>query len=258
MVLQIGEQSPRVVSFTYNAAMADFIPSRPSPGRLTMRLAIYFFLLFASIIVAMQLLPEIFKYLPFGGRHALEGMSSGNSAMDMLRSVSGSTPNVAEANDLDSVEAVILFVVGHLTGTLLLMLPITWTYSAINWDIGFRRGFMRALMVLPLCATTVVLLIQDSLALAFGLAALVAAVRFRVALDEAMDGIFIFAAICVGLAAGIGYLGVAMVMSLFFCFTNVAMWALEYGRNPSDEARMARKKAKLGQAAPDVTKPVDL
>lgn len=238
--------------------MTDLIPSRPSPGRLTIRLAIYFFLLITSIIVALQFLPEIFKYLPFGGRHALEGMPTGTSTADLLRSVTGSTPNVAEANNLDTVEAVILFVVGHLTGTLILMLPITWTYSAINWDSGFRKGFVRALMVLPLCATTVVLLIQDSLALAFGLAALVAAVRFRVSLDEAMDGIFIFAAICVGLAAGIGYLGVATVMSLFFCFTNVAMWALEYGRNPGDEARIARKKAKLGQTAPEVTKTVDL
>jgi hypothetical protein len=238
--------------------MTDLIPSRPSPVRLAIRLAIYFFLLITSIIVALQLVPEIFKYLPFGGRHALEGTPTGTSAADLLRSVTGSTPNVAEANDLDSVEAVILFVVGHLTGTLILMLPITWTYSAIHWDVGFRRGFVRALMVLPLCATTVVLLIQDSLALAFGLAALVAAVRFRVALDEAMDGIFIFAAICVGLAAGIGYLGVATVMSLFFCFTNLAMWALEYGRNPSDEARIARKKAKLGQSAAEVTKTMDL
>jgi uncharacterized membrane protein YhiD involved in acid resistance len=70
-------------------------------------------------------------------------------------------------------------------------------------------------------------------------------VRFRVALDEAMDGIFIFAAICVGLAAGVGYLGVALVMSLFFCFANTVMWAANYGNNPVDEARIIRKRSKL-------------
>ena len=100
-------------------------------------------------------------------------------------------------------------------------------------------------MVLPICATTVVLLIQDSLALAFGLAALVAAVRFRVSLDDAMDGIFIFAAICVGLAAGVGYLGVALMMSVFFCFANTIMWAADYGKNPVDQARIARRRSKL-------------
>ena len=100
------------------------------------------------------------------------------------------------------------------------MIPITWTYRAVNYDVGFSKTFLRTLIILPICAATTVLLIQDSLALAFGLAALVAAVRFRVSLDEAMDGIFMFAAVFVGLAAGIGYLGVAAIMAAFFCFSN--------------------------------------
>ena len=223
--------------------MADQLPEPMSPRRLAVRLAVYFFVLLASIIALLEFAPEAFRYLPFGGRDALEGVS-GTSAADIMRAVSGSAPSVAETDSLMSVEAIFLFVVGHLTGTILLMLPITWTYTAVNYEAGFRKSFVRALIILPLCATTTVLLIQDSLALAFGLAALVAAVRFRVALDEAIDGIFIFAAVCVGLAAGIGYLGVALVMSLFFCFANVIMWAIDYGRNPGDDARLARKRAK--------------
>jgi hypothetical protein len=35
-----------------------------------------------------------------------------------------------------------------------------------------------------------------------------------------IDGINVFAAIGVGLSAGIGAMGVAAVMTLFFCFTN--------------------------------------
>ncbi len=96
------------------------------------------------------------------------------------------------------------------------------------------------------------MLIQDSLALAFGLAALVAAVRFRVSLNEAMDGIFIFAAVCVGLAAGIGYLGVATVMGAFFCFSNLILWKMDYGRNPVDDARQRKKRAKLDVLKPDL------
>ena len=226
--------------------MTDPVVQAVTPGRLAVRLGFYFFIFFATIIVASQFVPEIFKFLPFGGRDALEGVAKGaTSAKDILESLSGSEPNAAQSAELKSVETVILFVVGHLTGTILLMIPITWTYSATHWDVGFSRSFVRALMVLPLCATTVVLLIQDSLALAFGLAALVAAVRFRVSLDEAMDGIYIFAAVCVGLAAGIGYLGVAAVMSLFFCYASIFMWATGYGENPVDDQRQAKKRAKL-------------
>lgn len=228
--------------------MREIRPEPVSPRQLTLRLAVYFFVLLAAIIAMTQFWPEVFRYLPFGGRDALEG-ASGSSKSELLRSVSGYTPSAVEANNLDSVETVIAFVVGHLTGTVLLMLPITWTYTAVNYEAGFRKNFVRSLIILPLCATTTVLLIQDSLALAFGLAALVAAVRFRVTLDDAMDGIFIFAAVCVGLAAGIGYLGVALMMSMFFCFSSVVMWALDYGQNPGDAARLNRKRAKQKRSA---------
>ena len=90
-----------------------------------------------------------------------------------------------------------------------------------------------------------VLLIQDSLALAFGLAALVAAVRFRVRLPDALDGIYVFAAICVGLASGIGYLGVGVVMTIFFCYASVILWGMDYGANPVEAAKQARKLAEL-------------
>jgi len=125
------------------------------------------------------------------------------------------------------------------------MLPVTWTYAAIKREVGYRKSFARALIVLPIIAATTVLLIQNNLALAFGLAAMVAAVRFRVALQEAIDGIFIFASICVGLAAGIGHLGAAAAMALFFCLTNAVLWKIDYGRNPIDDLRAEKKKAKL-------------
>ena len=216
-----------------------------SPRGLTTRLAVYYFALFASVIAVINYWPDAMQYLPFGGRHALEGTEV-QSAADFLKSVSSeSSKPIVGMDNARPVQTVILFVVGHLSGTILLMLPITWTYTAVNFETGFRRSFARALIVLPICATTVVLLIQDSLALAFGLAALVAAVRFRVSLDEAMDGIYIFAAICVGLAAGVGYLGVALMMSLFFCSANTIMWAANYGNNPVEEARITRKRSKL-------------
>jgi hypothetical protein len=87
------------------------------------------------------------------------------------------------------------------------------------------------------------MLIQNNLTLAFGLAAMVAAVRFRVSLGEAIDGIYIFSSICIGLAAGIGHLGIAAVMALFFCFTNVPLWIFDFGQNPIDNSRIAKKRA---------------
>ena len=106
---------------------------------------------------------------------------------------------------------------------------------------------MRALILSPIAATDVVLLLQNSPALAFGPAALVAALRFRVSLPEAIDGIYIFVAICAGLAAGVGHMGVALMMTLVFTLANAIMWQTDYGRNPIDDARRDVAAARLAR-----------
>ena len=224
-----------------------------------MQLAIYFAVLMGVMIVLAQTRPGVLQYLPLGGTDALTGVD----VSEMKDSLSGEKTEpqspmkdlLTDENAVDKIMYISLFVIGHLTGTLIIMMPITWTYRTINFESGFSKTYVRALIVLPICATTTVLLIQDSLALAFGLAALVAAVRFRVALDEAMDGIFIFAAICVGLAAGIGYLGVAFIMSIFFCFTNLFLWMFDYGRNPVDDMKRQKRRDKLELARSDRSPP---
>jgi len=212
-----------------------------SPVRLARNLTIYFVIVFGVAIGLLTTQPDLVDHLPIGGNDAL-GPSVIESLSDIVRAAQ---PPPREPVAVEDIGRTALFLTAHLAGALLAMIPIAMTYRAVNYDTGFSRNFVRALFILPICATTIVLLIQDSLALAFGLAALVAAVRFRVALDEATDGIFIFAAICVGLAAGIGYLGIALIMSVFFCYVNLILWTVDYGKNPADDARLAKKRAKL-------------
>ena len=231
-----------------------------SPVRLAIQLATYFAVLLGVMIVLLQVRPDVVRYLPLGGSNALDVVDIADLP-DVLSddAPEGQTARKILITDDDAAENIghiALFVIGHLIGTIVIMLPITLTYRAMNYEAGFSKTFVRALIVLPICATTIVLLIQDSLALAFGLAALVAAVRFRVALEEAMDGIFIFAAICVGLAAGIGYLGVAFIMSVFFCFGNLILWMTDYGQNPLDDMKRRKKRDKLAPAGPDSGRPV--
>jgi hypothetical protein len=219
-----------------------------SPRQLLLKLTVYFVLLFGVVTLVGVVKSEWLSVLPIGGTDAME-ISRVN--FDEV-TVSGRFSSIdAEANNKPptarEIRLAVLFLAFGLGGTILIMLPITWTYIATRREMGYRKNFTRALVVLPICAATIVLLIQDNLALAFGLAALVAAVRFRVSLDEAIDGIYIFSSICVGLAAGIGYLGIAAVMAIFFCFTNAVLWQLEYGSNPIDEARAAKKRARLAE-----------
>jgi hypothetical protein len=222
----------------------------PSPQQLFIRLVAYFGVLISSVVVLAFVEPDALRWLPLGGSDAIEMVQSGDRGdlADFESLLNNSDAGTKTLMTAEQRGLVALFLGVSLMLTMLIMVPITWTYKATRHDTGYRKTFVRALIVLPVCATTIVLLIQDSLSLAFGLAALVAAVRFRVALQDPIDGIYIFAAICVGLAAGIGYLGVATVMAIFFCFANAVMWHLDYGRNPLDDAKDAKNRAKLEQS----------
>jgi hypothetical protein len=221
-------------------------PNPTTPVGLIFKLAVYFAIFLGGIILLVLAQPDILKLMPLGGTDAIEiaTLHIGEDGVSLTES-----NRVPDGEEYDSqvitsgqVALIVMYLSLSLGGTLMVMVPITWTYMATKRETGYRRNFVRALLILPICGTTIVLLIQDSLALAFGLAALVAAVRFRVALDEAIDGIYIFSAICVGLAAGIGYLGIGAVMALFFCMTNAVLWHMDYGQNPIDDAKREKKR----------------
>lgn len=217
-----------------------------SAQRFTLKLTAYFILLFGSVVAIGTLKPDLLSVMPVGGTDALDVVGfefEGTSLADEFAGRSQTATH--EAPTARQVGLASVFLSLSLGGTILVMLPIAWTYIATRGESGYQKSFVRALLVLPICATTVVLLVQNNLALAFGLAAMVAAVRFRVSLQEAMDGIYIFSSICVGLAAGIGHLGIAAVLAVFFCYTNILLWHLEFGRNPIDDARAEKKRRKL-------------
>jgi hypothetical protein len=216
-----------------------------SPAQLLLRLVAYYAVVIGIVVSLFAIDSDLLKYLPFGGSDALgiPGIEITESSISLDDGTSKQAREIVPTPQ--SIGAIALFLTATLVTTIVVMLPVTWTYSATRFEAGPSKVFVRTLILLPICATTVVLLIQDSLALAFGLAALVAAVRFRVALPETIDGIYIFAAICVGLAGGIGYMGVAIVMTLVFTLTSAILWQLDYGRNPIDDARQDAKAAKL-------------
>jgi hypothetical protein len=74
------------------------------------------------------------------------------------------------------------------------------------------------------------MIVVNSIALAFSLAGVVAAVRFRFTLNQPSDAMYIFVAIALGLGAGIGALGVTAVISFTFVLATLVIWKLEYGK----------------------------
>jgi len=114
--------------------------------------------------------------------------------------------------------------------TLALMLPVTWVYMSARKGEGHNQSIVQVLIVLPLIVAGIVLIVRNSLALAFSLGGVVAAVRFRTNLSDARDVVFIFLAIAVGFAAGVQVIMVALLLSMLFNFLMVLIWRFDFGR----------------------------
>ena len=97
-----------------------------------------------------------------------------------------------------------------------LMLPVTWIYIMTRRRKGFRQSVVQTLVILPIVVAGVVFMVKNSLALAFSLGGIVAAVSFRNTLRDTKDAVYIFLATGVGLAAGIQSVPFAAALSITF------------------------------------------
>jgi len=118
-------------------------------------------------------------------------------------------------------------------GALILTVPVSWAYFITSRARRIDQSFLQTIIILPVVVTGIAMIVLNSLALAFSLAGIVAAVRFRFSLDQPSDAMYIFVAIGIGLGSGIGALGVAAVISATFVFATLIIWKLEYGKTLS-------------------------
>lgn len=171
---------------------------------------------------AMGRYPVIVEYLPIGG---ISDLAASN--IETFEPI------------YKSVEKTILSPTGPLRlllasiGAIILTVPVSWAYVITSRARKIDQSFLQTIMILPIVVTGIAMIVVHSLALAFSLAGVVAAVRFRFALDQPSDAMYIFVAIGIGLGAGIGALGIATVISLTFVFATLFIWRLEYGKTLS-------------------------
>jgi hypothetical protein len=120
-------------------------------------------------------------------------------------------------------------------GALAIMIPVTWVYMVTRRRRGYDESVVHTLLILPVAVAGIVMIVQASLALAFSLAGIVAAVRFRTTLEDTKDAVYVFLAIGVGIASGVQALGVALVLSLIFNGVVLVLWRTQFGNIYADQ-----------------------
>lgn len=189
-------------------------------GKLLIQITAYYVVIALVVFGALKLWPEIRSYLPIGGVQQLITQPSKNPLH---------AAEVVRAAHVGSFGQSVFWLVVAMIAAIIVSLPISWTYMAVRGGDEYDQSLVNTIIVLPIVVTGIVIIVQNSLALAFSLAGIAGAVRFRNSLKSSGDALFILLAVAVGLSAGIGAVELAGVISIFFNYCFALLWMTEFG-----------------------------
>ena len=86
-----------------------------------------------------------------------------------------------------------------------------WSYTGTSYS----TTFVHSLVAFSMITTVVIMIIGNNLARAFGLMGSMAIIRFRMAIKDTQDIVFIFLSLAIGMAAGVGMYQVSIGSTLF-------------------------------------------
>ncbi len=191
-----------------------------------LRLVAYYALLGLAVWLVISRFPTVPQLLERFREISVLGAAGGKGAIFQ---------EAAAAAKLSEGEWALVTLLSMLTA-LTLVLPVAWVYMLTKQRSGYDQSVVQTVIILPMTVAGTVILVQNSLALAFALAAIVAAVRFRNTLKDTKDAVYIFLALAVGVAAGVFAPTVAAVMSLTFNAVVLALWKSNVGNIYADQA----------------------
>jgi uncharacterized protein DUF4956 len=189
------------------------------------RLLAYYGIVAVVVLLLAYFVPEVLQ------RVAAKGLGEVSESPTILTDALSGNVDASSPFGPESLTSVALTTVLILLGTLVLMLPVTWVYMSARPIPGHNQAIVQTLLFLPLVVAGIVYIVQNSLALAFSLAGVMAAVRFRTTLRDTRDVVYIFLSIVVGFAAGVQSLAVGALISIVYNLILLATWRYDYGRN---------------------------
>ena len=202
-------------------------------GSLILRLLGYYAVLIGAMVLVWRFLPRS-ELIAHESLDALFGTASGAGTLELGRRGRG------VVTPLDQTTLAVTVALAMIA-SVLLALPTAWVYTRTRAKRGYQQSVVQTLIVLPLLVSGIVVLVKYSVALAFSLAGIVAAVRFRNTLDDSKDAVYIFLGTAIGLASAVD-LPVAFVISVLFNAVALALWYTDFGRSPALEGRVAERR----------------
>jgi len=121
-------------------------------------------------------------------------------------------------NSLDSSDIVIT-----LGFTFLIGIFIFYIYKKTFQGVLYTQSFNISLVMISMVTSLVIMTISSNLILSLGMVGALSIVRFRTAIKDSMDIVFMFWAIAVGIANGAKYFKISIIGSLFIALVLIIL-----------------------------------
>lgn len=113
------------------------------------------------------------------------------------------------SSQIDVAEIVICMLI-----TVLIAMYIFMVYRIITRNSFYNRNFNLSLIALAVITAAIILTIQSNIVISLGMVGALSIVRFRTAIKDPMDLVFLFWAISIGIICGAGFAIVAVIASV--------------------------------------------
>lgn len=120
-------------------------------------------------------------------------------------------------------------IAANFTVALICSMAVSFLYRLIYRGTGYSASFVHSIVTLSMITALVIMVIGNNLARAFGLVGSMSIIRFRTAVKDTQDIVFLFLSLGIGMAAGAGYYLIAFTGTLFIGLTLLVLSAVRYG-----------------------------
>lgn len=181
-----------------------------------------------------------YRYVP-----SAWGVLGGESLADLM--VPPGSASTADGQGPTPIAAIVAMLTAFATA-----LPVAWIYTLTRRKKGYLQAIVQTYLILPVVVAGIVVLVKYSVALAFSLGGIVAAVRFRTTLDDSKDAAGIFVVTGIGMAAAVAP-SVSWVISIGFNALMLGLWYTDFGRPSALEGKTAEKRMQRALAVANRT-----
>jgi uncharacterized membrane protein YhiD involved in acid resistance len=120
-------------------------------------------------------------------------------------------------------------VLANLLVALVCGLILSVIYRATYRGPSYSVTFVNSLVLLSIIAAIIVMVIGNNIARAFGLVGAMSIIRFRTAIRDTMDLVFIFLSLALGMACGVGLSAVAIAGTLMASLVVLTLTYTHFG-----------------------------